>query len=103
MSLLAQILFGHRELTSTATSNSEDSVAPLVNPATGLPMVKSTGIDIAGNPIGTNLSENIGNDVPNISSHCTFENSSADSIPSSVDDPLSDSFDSTWDNGFDDY
>lgn len=33
--------------------------SPGINPATGLPMISSGGVDVAGNPYGTDLSDDL--------------------------------------------
>lgn len=63
-----------------------------INPATGLPMVTSGGVDVAGNPYGTDLSDSMS------SSSSIFDGDMISSSTSSVDDSwsTSSSLDDSW-------
>ena len=116
MTLLSKTLFDHCDVEVSSSPDTEerdiqDTVT--VNPASGLPMIKGSTIDVAGNPHGTDFTEEL-------TSPCSFQDFSddlsdsfnCDSLHShsenifecdTLSDHISDSFDSSWDSGFDEY
>ncbi len=79
------------------TSASADPF-PGINPATGLPMMSTGGIDVAGNPFGTDLSSSVFDDSLT-SSAFSNDFDMSDSF-SSFDDPFSNSFDDSFGSSF---
>ena len=67
--------------------------SPGINPATGLPMISAGGVDVAGNPYGTDLSDNFSS--TNSTNYCN------DSLTHSGDDNCWDSSSSS--SSFDDW
>ncbi|QJR82144.1 hypothetical protein CA267_015995 [Alteromonas pelagimontana] len=116
MTLLSKILFDHCDVEVSPSPETEDTGTQdlaTVNPATGLAMLKGSTIDVAGNPLGTDFTEGQ-------TSSCSFQDFddhlsdsfSCDSLHShsatifdcdTSNDFISDSFDSSWDSGFDEY
>ena len=116
MTLLSRTLFDHCDVevsTSPETEDTDTQDSTTVNPATGLPLLKGSTIDVAGNPLGTDFTEEQTSSCSfqNIENHMT-DSFSCDLIHAHSEnifecdtssDLISDSFDSNWDNGFDEY
>lgn len=116
MTLLSKTLFDHCDVEvspSPNTGNTDTQDLAAVNPATGLPMLKGSTIDVAGNPLGTDFTEvqtsscsfqDFDDDLSH-SSSCDFLHSHSENIfeCDTSSDLISDSFDSTWGSGFDEY
>jgi hypothetical protein len=79
----------------------EDS--PGINPATGLPMISSGGVDVAGNPYGTDLSNDqfSSSSIDYCDSGSTYS-SHDDCWNSSSSSGFSDDWNSSSSNSFDD-
>lgn len=79
---LFNFLFG-----STATSSTTSST-PSFNHSSGLPMIEDSGIDVAGNPYGTDMSDTFNNSSIDDTFDCGMDNTfdSFDSGCSSFDD-----------------
>lgn len=116
MTLLSKILFDHCDVEvspSPNTGNADTQDLAAVNPATGLPMLKGSTIDVAGNPLGTDFAEEQTSscsfqDFDDDLSHsysCDFLHSHSENIfeCDTSSDLISDSFDNTWGSGFDEY
>ena len=116
MTLLSKTLFDHCDVEVSPSSETEDADTQdiaTVNPATGLPMLKGSAIDVAGNPLGTDFTE----EQTSLPSFQDIENHMTDSFSCDLihahsetifecetsSDLISGSFDNTWDNGFDEY
>ena len=116
MTLLSKTLFDHCDVEVSLSPETEDNDTQdftTVNPATGLPMLKGSMIDVAGNPLGTDFTEEQTSSCSfqNIENHMT-DSFSCDLIHAHSEnifecdtssDLISDRFDSNWDNGFDEY
>lgn len=112
MSLLSKILFGFCDSGGDYPNHEGPSETLSVNPVTGLPLLKNSGIDVAGNPIGTDLSETADSTKSGLYSAINSENCLSDSggiitdehqfDSGSCDDSFSDSFDS-FDSFSDDF
>lgn len=116
MTLLSKTLFDHCDVEVYSSPDTEDTHIQnpvTVNPASGLPMIKGSAVDVAGNPLGTDFTE----EQTSLLSFQDIENHMTDSFSCDLihahsenifecdtsSDLISDSFDSTWDNGFDEY
>lgn len=78
MTILSKILFGHcamAETQSTDCLNICNDNLPDINPASGLPMLNDSKIDVAGNPVGINLSDEINQTIDDIALDYTAPNS----------------------------
>ena len=116
MTLLSKTLFDHCDVEvspSPDTGNTDTQDLATVNPATGLPILRGSTIDVAGNPLGTDFTEEQTSllSFQDIANHMT-DSFSCDLIHAHSEnifechtssDLISDSFDSTRDNGFDEY
>lgn len=116
MTLLSKTLFDHCDVEVSPSSETEDTDTQdiaTVNPATGLPMLKGSAIDVAGNPLGTDFTDehisscsfqDLDNDLSD-SFSCDSLHSHSENIfeCDTSSDLISDSFDSSWDSGFDEY
>lgn len=116
MTLLSKTLFDHCDVEVSSSPDTEETYIQdpaTVNPASGLPMIKGSTIDVAGNPLGTDFTEQQ-------TSSCSFQDfddhlsdsfscDSLNSYPENIldsdpsNDFISDIFDSSWDSGFDEY
>jgi len=69
MTILSKILFGHCAVEETQSAdclNICNDNSPDINPASGLPMLNDSKIDVAGNPAGLNLSDEISQVIDDI-------------------------------------
>ena len=116
MTLLSKTLFDHCDVEvspSPDTGNTDTQDLATVNPATGLPMLKGSTIDVAGNPLGSDFTEELTSSCSfqDFDEHlsdafnCNLLHSHSENIfeCDTSSDLISDSFDNTWDNGFDEY
>nr|WP_283633994.1 hypothetical protein [Alteromonas macleodii] len=105
MSLLSKILFGFCDSGRDYTNREETSETLSVNPVTGLPLLKNSGIDVAGNPIGTNLSETADSAQSGLYSAINSENCLSDSGSIITDEHQfdSDSFDDSFSDSYDSF
>lgn len=116
MTLLSKTLFDHCDVevsSSTDTEERDIQDPATVNPASGLPMIKGSVVDVAGNPLGTDFTE----EQTSLPSFQDIENHMTDSFSCDLihahsetifecetsSDTISGSFDNTWDNGFAEY
>ena len=116
MTLLSKTLFDHCDVEVNSSPSIEDTHIQnpvTVNPASGLPMIKGSAVDVAGNPLGSDFTEEQTSSLSfqDIENHMT-DSFSCDLIHAHSEnifecdtssDLISDSFDSNWDNGFDEY
>ena len=60
MTLLSKTLFDHCDVEVNSSPSIEDTHIQnpvTVNPASGLPMIKGSAVDVAGNPLGSDFTE----------------------------------------------
>ena len=113
MTILSKILFGHCAVEESQSADRlnicNDNISD-INPASGLPMLNDSKIDVAGSPVGINLSDEISQVIDDITLDSIAGNFTELSCQNSFDnshnfndlnESHTDVFTEDWDSNFD--